>query len=107
MAKEAAHVIGYPVVHKLVSEDVPHKSEHGLVKVGLADEAALGAAWQDLEVRGRALGQPIDIAGYLIQEMVSDGIEVFAGIARDPDFGLSIAFGLGGIEIELLGDFAM
>ncbi|MBI3513919.1 MAG: acetate--CoA ligase family protein [Proteobacteria bacterium] len=103
----AAREIGYPVVLKLVSDDVPHKSEHGLVKVGLADEAALGVAWHDLEARVQAFGKPIDVAGYLVQEMVSDGIEVFAGIARDPDFGLSIAFGLGGIEIELLGDFAM
>jgi hypothetical protein len=51
------------------------------------------------------LGRPI--AGYLVQEMVSDGVEVFAGIARDPDFGLSLAFGMGGVGVEVLRDFAL
>jgi hypothetical protein len=51
------------------------------------------------------LGKPI--AGYLVQEMVRDGVEVFAGIARDPDFGLSIAFGMGGVAIEILRDFTL
>jgi acyl-CoA synthetase (NDP forming) len=105
-ARAAAREIGYPVVLKAVSDDVPHKTEHGLVALGLADDAALGAAWPTLETRVAALGA-VAVAGYLVQEMVGDGIEVFAGVARDPDFGLSIAFGFGGVEIELLRDFAM
>ncbi len=94
------------MVLKLVSDDIPHKTEHGLVALGLADDAALEAAWKTLAARVAALG-PVSVAGYLVQEMVRDGIEVFAGVARDPDFGLSIAFGFGGVEIELLRDFAM
>ena len=46
-------------------------------------------------------------AGYLVQEMIADGVEVFAGVARDPDFGLSLAFGLGGVGVEVLRDFAL
>jgi acyl-CoA synthetase (NDP forming) len=105
-ARAAARALGWPVALKLVSDDVPHKTEHGLVTLGLADDAALTAAWHDLAQRAAALGA-IDIAGYLVQEMVRDGIEVFAGVARDPDFGLTVAFGLGGVEIEITRDFAM
>jgi acyl-CoA synthetase (NDP forming) len=104
-ATQAAAAIGYPVVLKVVSDAIPHKSEHGLVAVGLAHEAALTAAYHDMQARVTRLGRPIE--GYLVQEMVADGVEVFAGISRDPDFGLSIAFGLGGIAVEVLRDFAL
>jgi acyl-CoA synthetase (NDP forming) len=105
VARDAAEAIGYPVVLKVVSDDIPHKSEHGLVAVGLADEASLSAAFEDMRRRVAALGQPV--AGYLVQEMIADGVEVFAGVARDPDFGLSLAFGLGGVGVEVLRDFAL
>ncbi len=58
-----------------------------------------------MQRRVAALGRPV--AGYLVQEMISDGVEVFAGVARDPDFGLSLAFGLGGVGVEVLRDFAL
>jgi hypothetical protein len=93
------------VVLKVVSDAIPHKSEHGLVAVGLAHEAALTATFHDMQARVTRLGRPIE--GYLVQEMVADGVEVFAGVSRDPDFGLSIAFGLGGIAVEVLRDFAL
>lgn len=101
----AAATIGYPVVLKVISDDIPHKSEHGLVAVGLGDEPALAAAFDEMERRVAKLGAPI--AGYLVQEMVKDGVEVFAGVSRDPHFGLTIAFGIGGVGIEVLRDFAL
>jgi acyl-CoA synthetase (NDP forming) len=104
-ARDAAAAIGYPVVLKVVSDDIPHKSEHGLVAVGLADEQSLGTAFGEMQRRVAALGQPV--ADYLVQEMIADGVEVFAGVARDPDFGLSLAFGLGGVGVEVLRDFAL
>jgi acyl-CoA synthetase (NDP forming) len=104
-AREAAAAIGYPGVLKAVSDDIPHKSEHGLVAVGLADDASLVAAFNEMARRVAALGKPVQ--GYLVQEMVADGIEVFAGVARDPDFGLTIAFGLGGTGVEVLRDFSL
>jgi len=104
-ASKAAAAIGYPVVLKVVSDDIPHKSEHGLVAVGLADTPALAAAFATMQRNVAMLGKPI--AGYLVQEMIADGVEVFAGIARDPDFGLSLAFGLGGVGVEVLRDFAL
>jgi succinyl-CoA synthetase beta subunit len=106
-AREAARALGYPVVLKVVSDDLPHKSEHGLVALGLADETALTRAWDVLEARVDRVARNVALAGFLIQEMVGDGVEVFAGIARDVDFGLTIAFGMGGVAIELVRDFAM
>ena len=106
-AVAAARDIGYPVVLKALSDDIPHKTELGLVAVGLADEVALTAAWACLSDRIAALERrPADI-GFLLQEFVGEGVEVFAGVSRDPDFGLSIAFGLGGVAIEAVRDFSI
>jgi succinyl-CoA synthetase beta subunit len=104
-ASSAADTIGYSVVLKVVSDVIPHKSEHDLVAVGLADERSLAAVFEQMRLRVEKLGRPI--AGYLVQEMVGNGVEVFAGIARDADFGLSIAFGMGGVGVEVLRDFAL
>src|SRR5262249_39747046 len=106
-AREAARALGYPVALKVVSDNLPHKTEHGLLALGLNNETQLLGAWEMLEARLESIGRPIALAGFLVQEMVQAGVEVFAGIARDPDFGLTIAFGLGGVAIELLHDFAM
>ena len=106
-AKDAAKSIGYPVVLKAVSDDIPHKTEYGLVKVGLADEAALAAAWAELEANMKKVGKPVKLAGFVVQEMVKDGVEMFAGVSRDPQFGLTLAVGFGGIEIEITRDFAL
>jgi acetate---CoA ligase (ADP-forming) len=104
-ARLSAEALGYPVVLKVVSDAIPHKSEHGLVATRLHDESALRAAYADMEGKVARLGCAIE--GYLVQEMIDNGVEVFAGVARDPDFGLSIAFGLGGVAIEVMRDFAL
>ena len=75
--------------------------------VGLKNEDDLAAAFATLTERMAKLDpQPAD-AAFLVQEFVADGVEVFAGVSRDPDFGLSLAFGLGGIAIEIMRDFAL
>jgi len=106
-AVAAAAAIGWPVVLKAVSDDLPHKTEYGLVQVGLADAGALRAAWSTLQDRLKAVPAGTRLAGFLVQEMVAEGIEVFAGVSRDPDFGLSLAFGIGGVAIEVTRDFAL
>ena len=103
-AVEAARSIGFPVVMKAASDDIAHKTEHGLVKIGLADDGAVEATWVELQSILAGLDARSDI---LVQEMVSDGIEVFAGVAYHEGFGHALAFGMGGIEIEVTRDFAL
>ncbi|MDB5543260.1 MAG: pauA [Hyphomicrobiales bacterium] len=104
-ASRAALEIGYPVVLKIAADDVPHKSEYGLVAVGLRDGDALATALARMTDVARRIGAPVD--SWLVQEFVAEGVEVFAGVSRDPDFGLALAFGMGGVGIEVLKDFAM
>jgi acyl-CoA synthetase (NDP forming) len=106
-ATRAARELGYPVVLKALSDDIPHKTELGLVAIGLAGDDELARAFDGLRERlDRIEPQPSDRA-LLVQEFVKDGIEVFAGVSRDPDFGLSLAFGMGGIAVEVTRDFAL
>jgi acetate---CoA ligase (ADP-forming) len=106
-ATKAARELGYPVVLKAVSDDVAHKTELGLVAVGLKTEEDLARAFAQLSERlGRLDPRPAD-AAFLVQEFVAGGVEVFAGVSRDPDFGLALAFGLGGIAIEVMRDFSL
>ena len=106
-ARAAAGALGYPVALKVVSDEIPHRSDEGLVAVGLRDEADLGAAWARMSRRLDGLGKRGAAAGFLVQELVSGGLEVFAGVSRDPHFGLMLAFGAGGVMIEALDDVAL
>ena len=98
-AKEAAAKIGYPVVMKYCSTEVTHKTEKGLIEVGIRDNAALEQAFNDLQKRAEGIS-----GGYLIQEMVSGARELVIGLIRDPQFGPCVMFGLGGIFTEILKD---
>ncbi|HEY7539697.1 MAG TPA: acetate--CoA ligase family protein [Methylomirabilota bacterium] len=106
-ARGAAKTLGYPVALKVVSDAIPHRSDVGLVAVGLRDEGELSAAWDQLSGKVDDLGRRNDVAGFLIQEMAHGILEVFAGVSRDPDFGLVLAFGAGGVLIETLDDVAL
>ena len=106
-ARDAVKSIGYPVVLKVVSDAIPHRSDVGLVAVGLRDESELRAAWERLARKVDELGRRSDVAGFLVQEMARGILEVFAGVSRDPDFGLVLAFGAGGVLIETLDDVAL
>ena len=99
-AREAAAKIGYPVVLKACSADEAHKTEKGLIAVNLASQKALLEAFATLVKRA---GKDYDGA-YLVQEMVSGAREIMIGMHRDPSFGPSVAFGLGGIFTEILQD---
>jgi len=99
-ARAAAKKIGYPVVLKACSADEAHKTEKGLIAVNLASQSALNDAFSDISKRA---GKDYDGA-YLVQEMVSGAREIMIGMHRDPSFGPSVAFGLGGIFTEILQD---
>jgi acetate---CoA ligase (ADP-forming) len=106
-ALAAARALGYPVVLKALSDSIAHKTELGLVAVNLKNDGELTQAYAQLHERMEKLDpRPADAAS-LVQEFVADGIEVFAGVSRDPDFGLSLAFGMGGVAIEVMRDFAL
>ena len=99
-AREAAKKIGYPVVLKACSADEAHKTEKGLIAVNLSTQKELTEAFATLTKRA---GKGYDGA-YLVQEMVKGAREIMIGMHRDPSFGPSILFGLGGIFTEILQD---
>jgi acetyl coenzyme A synthetase (ADP forming)-like protein len=103
-AAAAARVIGFPVAAKLSSRRVPHKTDVGAVQLNLASEDAVRRAFAEVLARGRAIVADADIDGVLIQSMIAGGVETMIGVTDDPLFGPLVAFGLGGIHVEVLGD---
>jgi len=103
-AVAAAREIGYPVVLKGVAEGVVHKSDLGLVKVDLADEAALHAALAEVSAvfEREKLGSPL----FDVQQMVQGGVELIVGVQNDASFGPQLMVGFGGIFVEILRDVA-
>ncbi|RLG32327.1 acetyl-CoA synthetase [Methanosarcinales archaeon] len=96
--------IGYPLVLKISSPDVRHKSDFGGVYVGLRDEAELELAASN--IREQALAEGIEFA-FLVQEMAEAGQELLVGSKRDPTFGPALIFGLGGVFTEILDDVSI
>lgn len=103
-AVRLAAEIGYPVVMKIASPDILHKSDIGAVKVGLNNSTDVRDAYELIEYRARRHHPDADIWGILVQQMVSGGREVIIGMSRDPQFGPMLMFGLGGIYVEVLKD---
>jgi len=104
-AVEAGNEIGYPVVLKADVTGVPHKTEAGLVKLGLDNEAAVRAAYD--EVTSNAANAGAGINGVLVQEMVSDAVEVIVGVSYDSQLGATILFGSGGVMVEVYNDVSL
>ncbi len=104
-AVKAAGAIGYPVVMKVSSPDLLHKSDLGLVKVGIGSAKEVRAAYDELTTQARkAGGKAVRIDGVLVSELVSGGVETVVGISQDDLFGPVVMAGLGGIFVEVLGD---
>ncbi|MBV6306449.1 acetate--CoA ligase family protein [Candidimonas humi] len=96
--------LGYPVVLKLLSAHVAHKTELGAVALNLADEAALRAAAQRMLQSVRAARPDIAVAGLLVQKMERRGMELIVGARRDPVFGPMLTVGMGGVLTEIYQD---
>lgn len=103
-AKTQAERVGYPVVLKIVSPDIAHKSDVGGVKVGLADGAAVDAAFEEIIASAKKAVPNANITGVAVQNMAPEGTEVIVGMTTDPQFGPVMMFGLGGIMVEVLKD---
>jgi acetyltransferase len=102
-AVDAATEIGFPVVLKLCGDAIAHKTERGLVRLGLGDAAAVRAAAAELLAAARPEDGEVSL---LVAEQVAGKRELIAGLVRDPQFGPCVLLGLGGILTEALGDVA-
>ena len=106
-AKDAARMaaeIGFPVVMKIVSPDILHKTDAGGVIVGVKSAADAEQAYESIVRSARAYKPGAKIAGIQIQQMLTGGYEVIVGALTDPSFGKVVAFGLGGVLVEVLKD---
>ena len=103
-AVELAERIGYPVVLKIISPDILHKSDAGGVKVNVQDEPGVREAFQTIMANARSYKADANIHGVAVQEMAPWGTEVILGSINDPTFGPTMMFGLGGIFVEILKD---
>ncbi len=103
-AVDMAKQIGYPVVMKIVSPDILHKSDAGGVKVNIKDEASVREAYKSILNNAKTYKSDAVIHGIAVQEMAPWGTEVILGSVNDQTFGPTIMFGLGGIFVEVLKD---
>jgi acetyltransferase len=106
-AVRAAEQLGYPVALKIDSPDIAHKTEAGCVRVDLNSRQAVAGAFQEILDNARRYRPDARIGGVLVQEMVRGGIETLVGVTNHTELGPAIVFGLGGIFVEAIGDWAM
>jgi acyl-CoA synthetase (NDP forming) len=106
-AVRAAKQLGYPVVLKVSSPDIAHKSEMGGVMLDLKDADAVKKAFAELNVRAAKYRPDTQLDGILVSPIITGGVECILGVNRDPVFGPVVAFGLGGIFVEIIQDSAL
>jgi acyl-CoA synthetase (NDP forming) len=104
-AVAAAETIGGPVALKVVSGQIPHKTEAGVIALGLRGEPEVRAAYEQLLRRAASFAPQACIEGVLCQQMITDAVaETIVGLLVDPQFGPAVLFGIGGVLVELLSD---
>ncbi|MBM4133567.1 MAG: GNAT family N-acetyltransferase [Nitrospira sp.] len=103
-AVSLARQVGFPVAVKLASRSLIHKTEVGGVMLNLQDQEAVRRAFQEIQRRMADDHRRDAMEGVIVQPMVSGGVELMVGVTHDPLFGPLIAFGLGGIHVEILRD---
>lgn len=103
-AEFIADKMGYPLVVKIASPDILHKSDVGGVRVGLNSREEVQEAFVEMKERAKRFFPEADIWGISLQEMIGGGKEIIIGMVRDPQFGPVVMFGLGGIYVEVLKD---
>ncbi len=101
---KGADSIGYPVVLKIVSPDILHKSDADCVKLNLTNSDEVEKAYQDILLNARKFNSEADIKGVIVYPMVKPGLETIIGVTKDAQFGSAVMFGLGGIFVEVLKD---
>ncbi|HIP89625.1 MAG TPA: acetyl-CoA synthetase [Thermococcus paralvinellae] len=103
-ALEYAGEIGYPVVLKLMSPQILHKSDARVVALNIKNEDELKKKWEEIHENAKKYRPDAEILGVLVAPMLKPGREVIIGVTEDPQFGHAIMFGLGGIFVEILKD---
>ena len=103
-AVRAADGIGYPVVLKVASPDISHKTDVGGVAVGIEDGEQLRGAWERMARSVKSAAPTARVEGFEVEAQIQGGKEVLVGVQRDPDFGPIVVFGMGGIYVEVLRD---
>ncbi|MGE0223765.1 MAG: acetate--CoA ligase family protein [Acetobacteraceae bacterium] len=106
-AVAAAERIGFPVAVKVDSPDILHKTEAGVVRLGVADAAGVRTAYEAVLASAKAHAPNARITGVSVQEMVGDGVEIIVGVSCDPQLGPVLLFGTGGVMVEVYGDVAL
>lgn len=99
-----ANAIGFPIVLKIVSQDILHKSDIGGVIVGLKSADDVRSGYKQILQNVKKHDPKARIAGMLVQEMAPPSTEIIVGAIKDPQFGPAIMFGLGGVFVEVLKD---
>jgi len=103
-AVKAANKIGYPIVLKIVSPQILHKSDAGGVILGVEDDQGIRDGFNMIIKNAKVYNANAEITGILVQEMAPKGTEIIVGSTTDPTFGPTLMFGLGGIFVEILKD---
>ena len=106
-ALAAAGEIGYPVVLKVESPEILHKTEAGALRLDIHDDVALRLAYDEVLGNAREYAPSAELEGVLVQETVTGGVEVIVGVTQDPQLGPVLLFGLGGILVELMSDVSL
>jgi acetyltransferase len=106
-AVQAAEQLGYPVVLKVDSPDIPHKTEADCVRIGLGSAQEVAAACQTILANARGYRPDARIHGVLVQELVRGGFETIVGVTNHAGLGPAIVFGLGGVLVDALQDWSM
>jgi len=102
-----AEEVGFPVVLKIDSPDITHKSEARAIRLGVNSEEEILQRYEEIIENAEKYDPKARINGVLVQEMIHGGTEVIVGMSQDPQFGPTIAFGLGGIFVEVLKDISL
>jgi acetate---CoA ligase (ADP-forming) len=102
----AAEKLGYPCVLKVVSVDIPHKTEFGALRVGLENKESVQHAYEEMLANVKAKKPDANIEGVLVQKQIK-GLECLLGISRDEQLGPTLVMGLGGVFVEILADVAI
>jgi len=104
---ERGNKLGFPIVMKILSQDIQHKTDAGCVFLNIENEKELKESYKKTIENAKKYNKNVKIDGVLIQKMEESGLELIIGINEDPQFGKMILLGMGGIYVEVFKDFSM